>query len=101
MVLLIIIYRTNNLYHNVFYSIMSKIFEVAPEKLLITILFKLNLLANLSKIMNEVCINDVLLLEKHIDSAIYYIRLLADQIKAVTKVLYYIYNEHNYPFFLE
>ena len=68
---------------------MSKIFEVAPEKLLISILFKLNLLANLSKIMNEICINDVFLLEKHIDSAIYYIRLLANQIKAIAKVLYY------------
>ena len=68
---------------------MSKIFEVAPEKLLVAILFKLNLLANLCKIMNEICINDVFLKEKHIDSILYYTHLVAELIKTASKVLFF------------
>jgi hypothetical protein len=77
--------KTNNMYQHVFYSILEKVFTVGTEKILITILFKLNLLANMVKIYSEICINNVFLKEKHIDSVVYYLKNIMKLVRKVSK----------------
>lgn len=60
--------RNNNIYHNLFFQLMSLVLTRTPEKTVINILFKLNMVSSLWKCWNQICQNGVLIAESHVHS---------------------------------
>jgi len=71
-----LIYRTNDIYQRLFFSIIKTTFENTNERVVLTLLLKLNILSNMHKTWYEICQNNVFLKDNQIDSMLYHLKQL-------------------------